>query len=266
MSDAGIVTDSPAVDPAPTEAPAATPPADGQQQPDSTPPAERTFKQSELDAIVSKRLGKAERAWERRHREMLEMALDRVVKPAAEPQQVDDAPDPEKFSDLKSYMAAVARYEAKQMLSQTAQEHGKAREQQTVKERQATLARNFQAQVDKGAEKYDDFAEVALDPSVPISEVMAEAIAESDVGVELAYHLGKNRTEAARIAALGPVAAARELGKLEAKLTAAPPIRSTSAPAPITPVKGAAKTEKDPSDMSSKEFAEWRRKQISARS
>ena len=66
---------------------------------------------------------------------------------------------------------------------------------------------------------------------------MAETIRESDLGPELAYHLGTNPKEAERISKLAPFLQAKEIGRIEAKLADAPPVKKTSsAPAPISPV------------------------------
>jgi hypothetical protein len=66
---------------------------------------------------------------------------------------------------------------------------------------------------------------------------MAETIQSSDIGPELAYYLGTNPKDAERISRMSPLSQAKEIGKIEAKLAAEPPVkRTTSAPAPISPV------------------------------
>lgn len=77
---------------------------------------------------------------------------------------------------------------------------------------------SFQTRETEFAKTVEDYHEVTRNPRVPISEAMAEAIADSDDGPALAYHLGKNLEVAARIAQLPPLAAARELGRIEARL------------------------------------------------
>jgi hypothetical protein len=78
---------------------------------------------------------------------------------------------------------------------------------------------------------HPDFDSVVRDPSLPITPLMAEVIRESDLGPQVAYHLGTNRQEAARIASLSPARQAAELGRIEAALTKAP----VSSPKPIPP-------------------------------
>jgi hypothetical protein len=107
-------------------------------------------------------------------------------------------------------------------------------------------------------DKFADYDVVARNPNVPITPAMAEIIRDSDVGPDLAYHLGKNPTEAARIAALPSTRQAVELGKLEARVTAPKPLPKQP-PAPVNPVSGiAAGGTKDPGEMSMAEFKAWR--------
>jgi hypothetical protein len=85
--------------------------------------------------------------------------------------------------------------------------------------------------------RYDDFEQVAYNPSLPVTDVMAQTIQASDVGPDIIYWLGSNPKESARIANLSPILQAKEIGKIEAKLAADPPVKKTStAPAPIAPV------------------------------
>lgn len=107
-------------------------------------------------------------------------------------------------------------------------------------------------------EKFADYDVVARNPNVSITPAMAEIIRDSDVGPDLAYHLGKNPTEAARIAALPSTRQAVELGKLEARVTAPKPLPKQPPP-PVSPVSGvAAGGTKDPNEMSMAEFKAWR--------
>lgn len=108
-------------------------------------------------------------------------------------------------------------------------------------------------------EKFADYDTVARNPSVPITPAMAEIIRDSDLGPDIAYHLGKNVQEAAKIAALPANRQAVELGKLEARLSAPRPLPKQP-PAPVQPVSGiAAGGSKDPGKMSMSEYAAWRK-------
>jgi hypothetical protein len=88
---------------------------------------------------------------------------------------------------------------------------------------------------------------------------MAEAIIESEKGAEVLYHLGSHPDEAKRIAMLSPLAAARELGRIEARLSMPAPRTTTKAPPPVKPVGASdAGVRKDPATMSQAEYEAWR--------
>lgn len=106
--------------------------------------------------------------------------------------------------------------------------------------------------------KYADFDQVALAPEVPITEQIADIIRSSDSAADLAYWLGKNRAEAMRIAQMPPIAAARELGRIEASLSAPKPRTESNAPPPINPGKGTGSGVKSPDKMTAEEYRAWR--------
>lgn len=237
-----------------------------------TPAAEpsRVFTQEDVDKIITKRLSKAQRSWERERQQLLDgiLSTKRGEVPQA-PQGAAPAdegrPDPAKFSDFQSYMQAEVAYGVKQQLAGLQQATTAAEQRNVETQRREILAQGVQKQFEAGVEKYSDFEDIVSDPDLPITQAMAEVLAESEIGADLAYYLGKNPKEAARIARLPAISAARELGKLEAKLPtlAAPAV--SKAPPPVTPAKGAAGGEKDPSQMTDAEFNAWRQRQIKAR-
>ena len=109
--------------------------------------------------------------------------------------------------------------------------------QRELQRQQAELLEAYHDREEQAREKYEDFEQVAYNPKLPITTVMADTIRASDVGPEVAYYLGTNVKETERIARLPPILQAKEIGKIEARLADNPPVkRTTSAPAPITPV------------------------------
>lgn len=117
----------------------------------------------------------------------------------------------------------------------------------------------YQARVEAASSKYPDYAQVTGNPNLAITPAMAETIMDSDYGPDIAYHLGKNPVEAARIAQLNPPSQARELGRIEAQVSAPKPAPKT-APAPVKAVgaKNSSGT-KDPAKMTMAEYAAWRK-------
>lgn len=172
-------------------------------------------------------------------------------------------PNPQHYSSEAEYAADLAAYRVRKQDVQAEDE----RIQGGYSEAASTEAAAFDEAVAdfkaEGAEKYKDFVQVLERNDISISPVMAEAIMESDMGVDVAYYLGKRPKEAARIAALSPVAQARAIFALEAKVQAelAPP--KSQAPAPVKPIRGGSAAPAKPvSQMSMAEYAAYRQKQI----
>jgi len=124
------------------------------------------------------------------------------------------------------------------------------------------------AKIQRGFEKYEDFEDVALSETVPITPVIKEILGDCEAPEDVAYYLGKNRTEAIRISHMTPLAAARAIAKIELELStkpvdSPPPTtpKTTKAPPPIKPLGSAHEVGKDPSKMSQKEYEAWREAQ-----
>lgn len=119
------------------------------------------------------------------------------------------------------------------------------------------VAQQFTELESTAREKWADYDTVTRNPNVPITPAMVELIQDSEFGPELAYHFGKNPNEAARYAAMTGVQLAREIGRLEAKITAPKPLPKQP-PAPVSPVGGQVSGgSKDPAKMSMSEYAAW---------
>ena len=182
------------------------------QAPEVPEAAPKTFSQEELDAAIGKRLAREQRKWER----------ERVVQPVAPAAPVT----PEQFASNEDYVEALADQRAEQKLAEREQ-----RKQQTE------ILNAYHDKEEEIRAKYDDFEQVAYNPNLPITTVMAQSIQSSDIGPEVAYHLGANPKEAERISRLSPILQAKEIGRIEAQLTSNPPVKKTSnAPSPISPV------------------------------
>ncbi|HKZ01523.1 MAG TPA: hypothetical protein VJ180_04750 [Pyrinomonadaceae bacterium] len=183
--------------------------------------------------------------------------------------EVTGKPESSKFNSYEEYLEALADWKVEQRQSERDQKSHKETSERERTERMRKLAMSFEERAEKIREKYQDFDEVTNpilhDDDVQTSQGMAEAIFESDVGPELLYFLGNNPKEFERIAKLGDLAAAREIGKLEAKLPdVVKPV--TAAPAPIAPVKPKSQASEAPSE--SDDMGSWikkRRKQVHGR-
>jgi hypothetical protein len=205
----------------------------------------KVFSQEEVDALIGKRLAREQRKWEREQQRL-----------AAETQTVKsvpvDVPPVDQFESPEAYAEALAYRKAEELVAK--------REQA---KQQAALLESYHEKEEQARDKYEDFEQVAYNPNLHITEVMAQTIQASDIGPDVAYYLGANPKEADRIARMSPYLQAKEIGRIEAKLVADPPAKkTTSAPAPIKPVtartSGApAYDTTDPRSIKTMSASEW---------
>lgn len=217
--------------------------AEGEQK--QEPEQKRTFTQEELDAIVQKRLLKRERQI---HRQVEERLREQMQSQARQ-----EVPKRESFESDEQYTRAVVERIAEQKATELLKQ--REREQQERERMDRWLEK-----AESASERFPDFEAVAMNPALPITNDMAEWLSEADRGPEVAYHLGKNPQLAARIAALTPVKAARELARIEAELSAPKP-KASPPPEPIAPVgsRGRSTASAMPSD--SDDIETWMRKE-----
>jgi len=214
----------------------AAPVAEDARPEEQTTETTKTFTQEELDAIVGKRLAREQRKWEREQ-------AQRTV-----PTAPSELPPPDQFDSVETYAKAYAE----QML----------REREVQKQRSEYVEAYHDREEDARG-KYDDFEQVAYNPNLRITTVMAETIQTSDVGPDVAYYLGSNPKEADRISRLSPILQAKEIGKIEATLVSNPPVKkSSSAPTPISPVTARSSGTStydttDPRSIKSMTTSEW---------
>jgi hypothetical protein len=175
----------------------------------------KVFTQGELDAAIGKRLAREQRKWEREQKQA------EAPKPVPVEQVL-----PDQFTTTEEYVEALTTSKAQQIVQQ----------QQFEQQRQELLG-GYHDKEEVARDKYEDFEQVAYNPKLPITDVMAQTIQASDNGPDIAYYLGTNPKEADRISRLGPLLQAKEIGRLEAKIASDPVTkRTSSAPAPISPV------------------------------
>ena len=233
-----------AQEPAPEQAETAAPASSDDVPEVKADAPQKTFTQEELDAIISKRLSKEQRKWER------EQKLKAITKPIAEPSA--ELPPADQFESTEAYADALAERKAAELLARREAERQQAELQEAYAERE-----------EEARSKYDDFEQVVYNPQLPVTQVMAQTIQASDIGPEIAYYLGTNPKDAERISKMSPFLQAKEIGKIEAKLADNPPTKKpSSAPAPIAPVtprgsNGKTLDTTDPRSVKEMSTSEW---------
>ncbi len=172
---------------------------------------------------VKKRLGMQAKKHQREMRQMQEQMMrmqQQMVGNSSEPQQSSygqpypspGQPNPPAMSDEEKIQKAVRfALGAKEREEQQAQ----------MAERQAQVHKHYQRlnnEFDKASEKYDDFDDVVRESDAPFTDDVRDALLFIKNPAEVAYRLGKNRSELERISRLHPIDLAREVNALSHSL------------------------------------------------
>jgi len=198
------------------------------------------------------------RTWEMREAERrAKEEADRLEKLKTEVNE-SKRPDPAQYDDDEKYHADVEAYYEKKAELKAQQEAKAAADRQTAQQQQQEALARWDVAKAKAMEQDENF-EVSEFKVGKIcraygNTALAQAITTSDIGTKLVTYLGKDLDEAERIAAMQPMAAARELGKLEAKLSRKPEKKFTRAPAPVESETSGRGAPKDVATMSQAEY------------
>lgn len=168
------------------------------------------------------------------------------------------------FADYADYIAAKAVWSAEKRTIQRHADELSSEADDARKQADAAKAKEWEVvesqwieKVQEAKTRYSDF-ETVVRGQVAISPHMAELIKTSDLGADMAYHLGTHRDIAAKIYSMNREDAAYVMGRLEGSLTKPQPRITSNAPEPVSPVKGTAKASRDPNKMSFKDFKAFR--------
>jgi len=204
-------------------------------------------------------------------------ALKAKEKPEAqaksEVKSTEGKPTLEQFDyDQEKWVEAVADWRLESRLREQRAAEESKREELT----QAEKTKAWMKKADEFAESHEDFREVALNNSLPVSKEMYEIMLDSERGHELLYYLGKHPEEAAKIYQMKPHAAGVALGKIEAGLEAyssddvqftdagepheQPERKVTKAPPPIKTLNPSAPVKRNLADMSMEDYVSERQR------
>ncbi len=156
--------------------------------------------------------------------------------------QSDPIKEQHEYASDADYQRALIREELRGAERERLQRERETAAQTAQSERQSI----YDARAGEVRARIPDFDQVAHSASVPYSQAMLQLVQESDLGPEIAYHLGKNPHEADRIARLSPLSAAREIGRLESRFASKAPPKVSSAPPPVKTIQGTGAIEPKP--------------------
>ncbi len=193
---------------------------------------------------------------------LTEDSANKQVAPAS------DFPTLEQFGyDEGKYQAAVAAH-----FTKLATEQGRTAAESLLKQERERLQAEqlIKTWTTKEAEflksKPDYVEKVRNNPDLVVTNETAQVIRESPIGPQIAYYLGENTDAARAIAQLPPLAQAREIGRIEAKLEAAKAPQKpavSQAPPPVGKVdadEGATVVKVDSADSDTLSDQEWTRR------
>ena len=222
---------------------------EGESTEEAQPPQEK-----EKNSGFQKRINKitADKYRERNRADAAERELQELrSKPPAAP--ASTAPKLEDFDyDQDAFVSAQIKHEVSRQTQEFARE---SRAQQARAARQQS-SQDFAKKVQESG--ISDYGEVInnLVESVPLPDILVDAIQQDDKGPEIAYFLGKNLDVADKLAGLSPMRSAVELGKISAALSTKKKPKLTKTPAPVKAIgSSSVSSGKSFDDMSMDEIA-----------
>lgn len=250
--------------------------------PEEKPPLKKDAVQKRIDELTRK-YRTAERDSMLKDKKVKELEEELLKLKSTVPATVK--PIRSSFEDEDAYLEALTDWKISERLRVQQEKTEQEVKSKSEVTENATINQSIDSMVESGREKYEDFEEIALDKDLRITPDMVGIIVESEISADIMYFLGKNPDKADEIAKMSPLKVAREIGKLEVQLVAeqggaekeeeveeeekevTPPEKAAAKPVvkkvshtppPIKPPKALGVTEKDPSQMTPKEYRQWR--------
>ena len=158
-------------------------------------------------------------------------------------QAAPQRPEPANYEKYDDYIDALTDWKAEQAVA-------KRMEADSTRKVAETRAQTFAERQTQARTVLTDYDDVVGGSDTPIANHVGEVLMESDLGPQLAYHFAKNPDVLLRLNSMNPTAAAREIGRLEATLSAKPAtpaaptkkVSNTPAPAGTVGTQGRATT------------------------
>lgn len=161
--------------------------------------------------------------------------------------------------DVEKFTGASIDRKHKGLAAEILRKTAEAKEQEAAK----SIQSSWGEVVDEARKAYPDFDKV-FDSNTRVSKPMAEAIMSADAPGDIAYYLGRNKGEAARIAALPPHLQGYEIAQVEKAMVNRK--RATQTPEPATKqVSGVRAGPKSAANMSFSEYSAQRDKSRASR-
>lgn len=182
-------------------------------------------------------------------------ALDDLVR-----KEIGDPPKEDEYEDWFAYERAMNAYETDKRIA-TRDIRRQAQEAQAVSRRHSeTILQDFQDRQYEARKAISDFDQVVGAVQTPLAPHAIQLLLESEKGAVIQYHLAKNPDALERLNGMSPLAAAKEIARLEDRLSLPNPKTATKAAPPIKAPKGGASPVVDLSKMSMEDYVAHRKK------
>ncbi|GAC1403873.1 MAG: hypothetical protein NVSMB64_06280 [Candidatus Velthaea sp.] len=227
---------------------------DSESETEKTPETET--EKPEKKGGFQKRIDKLTREKSELATQKAELERRLAENPAAKPieKQPEGKPQASNFDTYEAYTEALTDWK----IDQREQARTKTETDRQAANAQKAVSDKFQERIAETRKRYEDFDEVLANADdQPVSAAMNQIILESEHGPEVVYFLAQNLDQAAAIAKLSPLAAARAIGKIEAgfsKPDSETKPAVSKAPPPIKPVGAVAVAAKKYQDMDLNEY------------
>ena len=159
-----------------------------------------------------------------------------VLKKIGEPPKEADFKD-----DWFAFEAANQAYEVDRRLATREVKADGERAARAFQQHISDLADDYQDNLEKAAKAIPDLKDVLGKSTYQATPIITELVLTAGEKAPLiAYHIAQNPKLAARLNAMSPIEAAREIGRIEGKVALPKPKTATSASPPPSVVKGSA--------------------------
>jgi hypothetical protein len=158
--------------------------------------------------------------------------------------EIGSPPQPEQFRDAKGEVDYIAFHNEQQayLNDRRAVTREVKRDMiRRVEAAQAHVANLVEAHKDRVAKfktKVKDYDQVMAAATMPVAGHVERLLLNSNKSERLSYFLGRNQGKLAQLNRMDPEGVARELGRLEARLSLPPTKRVTQARKPVSPLRG----------------------------
>lgn len=220
-------------------------PAEEVEVVEQTPEVEETPQQPEtVDQAAARRRSAQERINEitrAKHEAEREAAYWRGIaegkqppqqRPQAQQPQDQQMPKIADYQDYESYIADLTDWKARAAVQEFQRTQQEAQSRSEAERTALEIAQSWAGRQQAARANISDYDEVLGNSSTTISPSVTDAILTSERGPEIAYHLAKSPELVGRLNRLSPLAAAREIGKIEAALDAPRTVSGAKNPPP----------------------------------